>query len=248
MNSKKFKIFLLLTFIYLILFEFIFPHNKIFPSASVIFLSIDELLSTHNFTINIISTSAAVYTSVFVNYVLMKILFAYLFDYNSDTVISCTLKTISYFIFLVPFVLISLLFVLWFPDFLLNKYIVAVISVFSISFIEINDACKKITTSANLDFYKSIGLKESVIKNKILFKYTEPQLFDIQLRYHPLIWSVVLIVEYFQQKEGVGNILNTVLKFHDVSLAFTLTLILFAIVFLLQALLLKLYNRIYFWE
>ena len=247
MNLKSVKIILAVILIYLILFEFIFTSNKIFPSASVIWLSTIELFDKYNFLINLISTISAVYISIIFNYLLTKIFFRYLTKYQSDKMISSYKNNFVNLITFIPFFFISLIFVLWLPEFVLTKYLIASLVLFSFTLNELLSQ-KENDSSEYYDFYKSLGLKKTTIINKVLFKLKEPEFFNSQLKNHSLIWSVILIVEFLQQQEGIGNILRIAFKYQDISITYTITLFISLTVYLLHFAFRKLYNKIYFWK
>lgn len=243
MNLKSVKIILAVILIYLILFEFIFTSNKIFPSASVIWLSTIELFDKYNFLMNLFSTLSAVYIAILFNYLMMNILFPY---FRKHLINSSERNFISFITF-IPFFLISIIFVIWLPEFIFTKYLVASLVIFLFT---LNDlfSQKKNDSSEYYDFYKSLGLEETTIINKVLFKLKEPEYFYSQLKNHSLIWSVVLIVEYLQQQEGIGNILRIAFKYQDISITFTITLFISLTVYLLHFAFRKLYDKIYFWK
>lgn len=243
MNLKSFKIILAVILIYLILFEFIFPSNKIFPSAYVIWLSTIELLDNYNFLMNLISTISAVYISILFNYLMMKILFPYFLKHLKNS----SERNFISFITFIPFFFISIIFVLWLPEFIFTKYLVASLVIFPFILNELIFQ-KENDSSEYYDFYKSLGLKETTIKNNILFKLKEPEYFYSQLKNHSLIWSVVLIVEFLQQQEGIGNILRIAFKYQDISITFTITILILLTVYFLHFAFRKLYDKIYFWK
>lgn len=247
MNLKRLNIFLVVILIYLLLFEFIFPSNRIFPSVFVIWLSTVELFDKYKFLLNLISTLSAVYASVFINYLLTKISFPYFQKYQSDKASNSSDNNIFSFLTFIPFFLISIIVVLWLSDFILTKYIVAVLVFFPLTLNELLTQ-KGNDSSEYFDFYKSLGLKETTITNKILFKLKEPEYFYTQLKNHSLIWSVVLIVEFLQQQEGIGNILRIAFKYQDISITFTITIIISLTIYFLHFGFRKLYNKIYFWN
>jgi len=247
MNLKRLNIFLVVILIYLLLFEFIFPSNRIFPSVSVIWLSTVELFDKYNFLLNLISTLSAVYASVFINYLLTKISFPYFQKYQSDKASNSSDNNILSFLTFIPFFLISIIVVLWLSDFILTKYIIATLVFFPLTLNELLTQ-KGNDSSEYFDFYKSLGLKEITITNKILFKLKEPEYFYTQLKNHSLIWSVVLIVEFLQRQEGIGNILRIAFKYQDISITFTITIIISLTIYFLHFVFRKLYNKIYFWN
>jgi ABC-type nitrate/sulfonate/bicarbonate transport system permease component len=247
MNFKSLKIFLTVILIYVILFEFIFPSNKIFPSFSVIWLSTVELFDKYNFLMNLISTLSAVYISILVNYLLIKILFHYFQKYQSEQMSNSSDSNVFRFLTFIPFFLISIIVVLWLPEFILTKYIVAVLVFFPFTLNELLTQ-KGNDSSEYFGFYKSLGLKDTTITNKILFKLKEPEYFYSQLKNHSLIWSVVLIVEFLQQQEGIGNILRIAFKYQDISITFTIAFIISLTIYFLHFGFGKLYNKIYFWK
>lgn len=242
MNLKSFKIIFAAMSIYMILFEFIFPSNKFFPSATVIWLSTIELFDKFNFLMNLLSTFSAVYISILLHYLLTKIFFPYFRKYLTRISENNSFSLINF----IPFFFISLIFVLWFPDFILIKYIVAIVVFFPFTVNELLSQKTK-DLSEYLDFYKSLGLKENTITNKILFNLKEPEFFNFELKNHSLIWSIVIIVEFLQQQEGIGNILRIAFKYQDISITFTITILISLIVYLLHLAIRKLYDKIYFW-
>lgn len=247
MNLKSFITISIIAAIYLILFEFVFPANKYIPSVTVIGLSIIELFEQYNFALSLLSTIAAVYLTFFIHFIFMKISFPLLIKYQPDNSSITLKKNFFNFFYYIPFLLLALIIILWFPDFILNKYIVAFFVLSSFCLNEFNLRNDK-SLSDYFDFYTTIGFKKSNIVNKIIFGLKEPEFFQIYLKKHSLIWTVILLVEFIQQKDGIGSILRIVFKYQDVSLTFTITLISSMILFLLHFGLRKLYNRIYFWN
>ncbi|AFH49461.1 Hypothetical protein IALB_1754 [Ignavibacterium album JCM 16511] len=248
MNSNKIKILIFASAAYVILFEFLFPANGFFPSVSVILFSATELFEKYNFTKNLISTFAAVYFTILVNYLIAKILFVILFrkkfEESSDDGYTITFLAFSYYI---PFILIVLLILVWFPDFTFDKYVVAILVFLPKNLLKFSTE-QKHNLKSYFYFYKSLGLKNSTILNKIILKLNEPDYFLNQIKDHTLVWSVVLITEFIQQKEGIGGILFTVFKYQDISLLFTVIILVTIMVLVLQKLLNLLYDKVYFWR
>ena len=249
MNSIKVKIVILILLTYLILFEFLFPANGLFPSISVILLSISELITDYNFLSNLASTVAAVYITVLVNYLIAKILLSVIgwiksgkFSLGSEILLPIT--SIFHYI---PFILIALLFLIWFPDFILDKYLIAILILLPQSLSEVFDKNNS-DKASYFYFYKSLGLKDHQVMNKIIFRLIEPEILLSQLKNHSLIWSVVIVTEFIQRQEGIGGILFTVFKYQDISLLFTITLLISLLVFIAQKILNLVYNKVYFWK
>lgn len=247
MKLKSFKTISIVAVIYLILFEFIFPSNIFFPSVTVIWLSIIELFEQYNFAQSLRSTITAVYLTFFIHYFITKIFFPFIIKYESGSFYISLKKNFLQFFFYTPFILLALIIILWFPDFIFSKYIVALVFLSSLCLNELNLPNDK-SLSEYFHFYTTIGIKKSKIVNKIIFTLKEPELFQTYLKIHPLIWTVILLVEFLQQKNGIGSILKIVFKYQDVALTFTVMIITSLILFLLHLGFRKLYNRIYFWS
>lgn len=249
MKLNKIKIIIFSLVAYIALFEFIFPLNGFFPSVTVIFLSLTDLLQNYNFALNLISTFAAVYVTFFFNYLFTKFLFPYLISkkVEQESFDSSSIHSIVSIFSFIPFILIALLILAWFPDFILDKYIVALIILLPKNLMEILEY--DILNHKNyFYFYNSVGVDKTTILNKIIFKLIEPEYFLYQLKNHSLIWSIIIITEFIQQKEGVGGILRTVFKYQDISLIFTITILVSLLVFVIQKVLNLLYNKVYFWK
>lgn len=249
MNSTRIKILIVVLAVYLILFEFLFPTNGILPSVTVILLSISELIKNYNFLSNLTSTFAAVYITILANYLIAKILFAIVGGIKSNKfpVGSEIIKPITSIFLYVPFILIVLLFLIWLPDFYLDKYLIAILIFLPRSLMELFERSNSIKTDY-FYFYKSLGFSNIQVMNKIIFKLIEPEFFQSQLKNHSLIWSVVIVTEFIQRQEGIGGILFTVFKYQDISLLFTIALLISLVIFIFQKILNSLYNKVYFWK
>lgn len=247
MNLKSLQTISIVAVMYLILFEFIFPAYNFFPSVTVIWLSIIELIQHYNFAANLLSTIAAVYLTFFIHYFITKIFFPFIIKYEPGNSSISLKKNFLNFFFYIPFLLLALIIILWFPDFIFNKYIVAFIFISSICFNEINLPNDK-SFSDYFDFYTTLGIKKTTIFSKIIFNLKEPELFKTYLKNHSLIWTVILLVEFLQQKDGIGSILRIVFKYQDFALTFTIMIITSSILFLLHFGFRKFYDRIYFWN
>lgn len=249
MISTKIKLIFFLIAAYVVLFEFIFPANGVFPSVSVIILSLTELIDNYSLLINLTSTFAAVYITIFANYLIVKILFPFLIssNFDFDQQKSKSAETILSIFTYVPFILIAVLILVWLPEFVLDKYII-VLAVFlpgSLQALLQTDYSDK---TNYYYFYKSLGIKKSFILNKIIFKLVEPEYFLYQIKNHSLIWCVVLVTEFIQKREGVGSILFNLYKYQDVASLFTVVIIVALIVFTIQIVMNILLNKAYFWK
>ncbi len=245
MKSIKIKITVFILLSYLILFELLYPANGFFPSFSVILLSLKELFDNYNFLSNFISTSAAVYTIITANYFFTRILFILFCKVNSDNLLVA--QSITFLFHYIPFILISLLILIWLPDFIFDKYLIAILIFLPLGMHKVfgNENSDK---KEYFNFYKSLGIKNSLITNKIMFKLFEPKYFLTQIENHSFIWSVVILTEFIQQKEGIGGILFAVFNYQDVSLLFSITVFISFLVFLIQKTLSSVYFRVYFWD
>lgn len=249
MKSLIVKIIFFVFLLYLILFEFLFPTNRFFPSFSVVWFSINELIEKYNFLSRFVSTFAAVYLTFFISYVIVRMSFNFVISKNSvnSKYIPSYLDIVLSFFANLPFVLIIFLILLWFPDFIFNKYLISLLILLSINF----SYLRGIKVSDNSDyflFYKSLGLSDSFIFNRIIFKLKEPEFFLLQLENHSFIWSVVIISEFIQQNEGIGYIFFNAHRYNDISLMFSLFLFIATIVFVINFLLKIFFHKVYFWS
>lgn len=249
MISTKIKLTFILIAAYVVLFEFLFPANGIFPSVSVILLSFTELIANYNLLINLTSTITAVYITIFANYLIVKILFPYFSNkkFSNDLQKSKIAEILFSLFSYIPFILIAFLILLWLPDFVLDKYII-VLAVFLPGSLRVLLQTDYTDKSSYFYFYKSLGFKKSFILNKIIFKLVEPEYFLLQIKNHSLIWSVVLVTEFLQKQEGIGGILFQLFRYQDISSLFTVALIVTILIFIIQKMMIILFNRTYFWK
>lgn len=233
-----------LLFIYIILFEFILPANRILPKPSILIESVPSLFQEYNFLSAIVFTFTAIYSIMFISYFLIKMTSSLLIIFAKYYPGLVEIFNIGkYFI---PLFLI-ILFDLWFGTSIWGEYLFILIIIMGTLKSKLlqsySNVKKEYLTSA-----QSLGLTESEIIKKIIWKSIQPEIFKTFLLGNISIWSLVIIYEYVCKTDGVGLILNLALKYNDLSLVIVLIIFLILMFLVMELLLSRIKKKYFFWE
>ena len=233
-----------LFFVYILLFEFVLPINKILPKPSILLASIPSLVEDYNFGFALVRTVSTVFISLFVSYFLIKFFNrSLLFAINLFPKVLYLKKVSEYFI---PFFLILLL-ALWFNKSIWFEFLFALVLVMSklkFSFFGAVSSLKQ----EYIESSKSLGISQQLIQDKIIWKLIQPKLFESINEYYKYLWAWVLVYEFVLNSDGVGSVLNLAIKYNDLSVV-VLSIIILIIVNILGTFLLKSIKRkFFFWE
>lgn len=245
-QSLKILIFvsLILFFLWIILFEFIFPLNRFIPSPSLVFISFVDLFSKYDFLLNIISTLASIYMPMFIALLLLKFSFG-LIDPESTLV---KLISSSQLLFkFIPGLLLGVLLIYWFPQEEWTKFLFSFFIVLSIIW------NKSFSINENKfqnykDYASSLGINKNQLRTKVIWKLIEPKIFEELAVRNIYIWTTILAFEFIQRLSGAGEILRLSLKFNDISMIFALIIFLAVIISICFKILNMLKNKFYFWN
>lgn len=245
-NKTKinFYLIIIIVIIWTILTELLFKGSQIFPSPSLIIISFIDLFTNYNFLINLISSISVIYISIFLTITIIRIKFPF-FNYNS-TIIKYLMQIPSFFLF-VPGIMIAVLLIYWFGDNYLIKlfYTVFITLLFSYQII-LNFDSSEIVNQINA--VKSLGVSDSLIRRKIIWKFMEPEILKNLLEKHLYLWSTVIAFEFIQNSYGIGSVLRSALEFNDLSIIISLIILLSIIVFIGEKLLRFINEKYFFWK
>lgn len=225
--------------LWVILFEFILPVNKILPKPSVVLLALPDLFRVYHLGESILSSVSAVYLPLFLAWMILWIFRKNLF--NTHSAFSLFFASLEWFTKFIPGIILSLLIIYWFPDVEYIKYLF----IFFIAFISLLSKLRqseKEIPGEYLDSVISLGYRDAGV---IKWKHSEPLLASHSLDLHLYIWSMLLVFEYIKGGYGLGSVFRTALTFKDISGLFASILITGIIVWLGTSIL-KYYSYKYF--
>jgi|GEM_PF-1650879 len=240
----NFYLILIFLFVWIILTELLFNDNQIFPSPSLVILSLQDLFSSYDFLLNLISSVSAIYISIFITILIIKIKYPFI---NNNSRIINYLMQIPKFFFIVPEILIGTLLIYWFRDsyFIKLFYAVFIISIFIYQTILKYDLSK---IADKIDAVKSLSVTKGIVRKKIIWKFMEPEIFKNLIDNHVYLWSIVIAFEFIQNSDGIGFVLRSALEFNDLAIIISLIILIAIIVYAAEKLLKFINDKYYFWN
>ena len=147
--------------------------------------------------------------------------------------------------YFIPLFLIFL-FQLWFGDSLWGEYLfilVVIVGTLKSTIVsEIKNVNEEYINSA-----KSLGLNQTTIVDKVVWKSIQPGVFDSLVKLHIPIWSLVIVYEFICHTKGIGSIFNLALNYNDLSLVILLIGILIITILFMEFLLTLIRKKYFFW-
>lgn len=229
--------------VWIIFTELIFAGNKIFPSPTLIVISIYDLFKNYKFLSHLISTISVFYLSFIIVFLIVKTKF-YFIDFHS--------KFVEYFLpipnffSLVPEIIIGVLLIIWLGDNYWGKLIYAMV----LSGVMVYQSLVKFDENKITDKIiaaKSFGISNRFINRKIIWKYIEPEILNSFLDNHTFIWSSIIAFEFIQNFNGVGFVLRNALQFQDLSIIISIIIFLAIIIFISRKIIQILNKKYFFW-
>jgi ABC-type nitrate/sulfonate/bicarbonate transport system permease component len=216
MDKEKVKNNLLLPatliFVYILLFEFILPVNRILPKPSLVIESLPFVFGDYNLFISVCYTMSIIYSAMLLSYLSLYFQSPKIFFFMSDlegTIIKFRfLKNIPV---LLPVVLLSL----WFNS---NPVFVEILLVLFISQILADRNLLKSFRNIPASYIlvaRNLGLGQNDIVKKIFRKYSEPELIREYSGIHRYLWGICLLFEFVVNNRGIGSVLKAVLSYND---------------------------------
>ena len=225
--------------LWVVLFEFIFPVNKILPKPSVVLLSLPDLFKVYHLGESILSSVSSVYLPLAFAWIVLWICKNILVGNNNY--FTHFFNSFQWFSKYVPGIILSLLIVYWFPHTEYMKYIF----IFLISFASLVMKLRETANSAPVEYiYSAMSLGYKNVK-QIKWKHSEPELAEHSVNLHLYLWSMLLIFEYIKGGFGLGSVYRTALMFNDISGLFT-SIIITGVIVWLGGMLLNFYRQKYF--
>ncbi len=248
MNLSKIKkqssVLVSLLFVYIILFEFILPVNKILPKPSLLWESFGALWENYNFLNAMMISTSVIYGAIILGYVIISLVpgvLAGLFDkYNG------LINGLSLFRFF-PAFFYAILFAYWFPDSIGAEFIFALSGSLFFMGLAYGNGMKNIKEEYLLAA-KSLNATDDEIYKGIVWKSCQPEIFNALPKVHYYVWGMVMVFEYVANYAGFGSVYNSILSYHDFSALFAVAIIISLLIWIGNMLIGFAAKQIIYWE
>lgn len=243
-EKRSYRYYLLLYFLlWIILFEFLLPVNKILPRPSIVLISFADLWGNYNLPVHMLSTIAVIYFSIALSYFFLKYILRFL---SAGSVLNSFIISFEWFSKYVPGIILGLFLIFWFPNSEYIEFVFAFLASFFSLLIKANNYVTKINEEY-IDAAKSLKSGKQEIE-KIKWKSIQPEIFSHLFELHYYIWLIILAFEFFKGGFGLGSLLRSALSYNDLSALFSVTLIIGFIVFIGTEILKYLNEKFAFWK
>jgi ABC-type nitrate/sulfonate/bicarbonate transport system permease component len=232
-------------FLWIILFEFILPVNKIFPKPSIVIQSFPSLLSDYNLLPNYISTIAVIYIALVSAYYFVKLL-GFLPGKENKLAVNF-IFSLEWFSEYIPGIILGLLLIFWFPSSEYIEFIFAFLSAFFYMMIVMQKS-RSFIPEEYITVSGSIDPGGKVISKMIYWKFAQAEIVSRLEKIHFNLWLVLIAFEYIKGGYGIGNVFHRALIYNDLS-AFFSALIITGLTIYIGSLAIKyIQNKILFWK
>lgn len=244
MNSykNKLKLFGSIVFVYVMLFEFILPMNKVLPKPTILFESFLHVWQDYGLLAGIMITAGTVYFAIGLSLLLLWFL--------RGTIIKLLLEQKVIFELLqlfktIPVFILIVLTAFWFDGSELAK----VIFIFVVTMISLTRVLAKEifqTKSEYLDIAKN--LNPSKLYTDVYWNSSLPGLLNLAERFQRILWLIVLSYEFVSVSFGIGTILRLALLYKDFGGIIVIAIILTMLIWCGTLVIKFIKKKIAFWE
>jgi NitT/TauT family transport system permease protein len=216
----KFTLPAVLLFLYVLLFEFVLPVNKVLPKPSLLWESLIAVWSDYNLLQEISTSTLIIYAGLLLSYVIIFLLRVTLLKMLVN--VGRGLEKLSFLKYF-PAFFFAVLFAYWFP----NSFAAELLFVFVASIFYL---CLSITQ--NLDLInenhvltaRNLGCNDNKIYADVVWKSLLPSIFSGLNKIHFLIWILILLYEFIGDYFGIGHVYNTALQYNDFAGLFSIAI------------------------
>lgn len=204
--------------LWVILFEFILPANKVLPRPSIVIQSFPSLISDYNLFPNFISTAAVVYLSLAAAYYTVRFLsYTSMFEKRRTSGFIDSLRWFSNYI---PGLLWGILLLFWFPASEYIEFIFAYLAVLTnmISGLFLNPQLVPEEYSLSS---RSLTAENPFYRKTIKWKFIQSFLLKKNYTLHLNIWLLLIAFEFIKGGYGMGNIFQKAVLYQDLSAFFS---------------------------
>lgn len=245
-NSLKltFSLISVLLFVYIILFEFILPINQILPKPSILIESIPSLINDKSLVNSYFYTLSIVYLTFIATYFIIRFFFSTLlkFAISFQNILSF-FKSSEY---ILPIFLI-LIFNLWFGEADYGEVIFTIIILMAVLKTVVLEKSVKVKEEY-ISSALSLGLGKKETINKVIWKSVQPDVYGVFLKYHFLIWTYVLVYEFINKTDGIGNSIYNLLRYKDFVYLLLIIIVLIITLTIFSYLMKIIKSKYFYWE
>jgi ABC-type nitrate/sulfonate/bicarbonate transport system permease component len=246
-SFKKFtasKITLLLVLIYVVLFEFTWLTQSIFPKPSLLFESFLSLFSDYNLLNAFVETTSIVFPAILISVIVAEvsgktILKVFL---NFEGIINIKFP-FRYFSFFFLVLLLNLLFheSFWVEFAFISLFVLGKLA--ANIFDNLDSISEEYVNSA-----KSLGLSENQIISKVIWKELQPKIYKNLTSIHAEVWVVVLIYEFVGALNGMGAIYRVAFNYNDLTAIISLGVFISILIFVVNSIIKIVISKLIFWK
>jgi ABC-type nitrate/sulfonate/bicarbonate transport system permease component len=211
-------VFAWLLFIYIVLFEFILPINKVIPKPTILFESLVHVWRDYNLAFAFTTTATIVYLSLITCWVQIYIGVARYLKYMEHLENSFTsLRFLKYFTPIFFIILINF----WFPNDLFGEFLFAFVMAVFLTTKKLFEESRKVNEEYIL-VSKNLGLSQNDIYKDVYWKSSLPALANYFKHVHFYTWGLVLTFEFISNSHGLGSIYRAITAYNDFTGLFVL--------------------------
>ena len=242
-SKNSIVLFITLLFVYIVLFEFILPVNKILPKPSLLIESFLNIWRDYNLIYAFTVSTTVIYLMLILGLLIVYLIITWLMqlfvDYE-DSILS--LRLFKY----LPAFFFAVIFNLWFEDSILGEFIFAlllVIFLLSKKLFEESKHVKKeyISIAHNLD------ITPKDIYKDIYWTSSLPKLIEHLKQIHYYLWVLILMYEFIGDSSGIGSVYRQALTYNDFTALFTLASLIALLIWLGDFLIQTIKNELIHW-
>ncbi|MFH1197033.1 MAG: ABC transporter permease subunit [bacterium] len=237
-------VFLAFLLVYITLFEFILPVNRILPKPSLLWESFIALWAHYSLLQNFLVTGSVVYLGIIAGYLIISFLSGYLIKLNVELPgFFNGLRLFRYF----PAFFFAMLFSFWFEGSLTGEYIFAISCAVIFIGIALNNSLKEIK-SEYVYAALSLGIKKEKIYRDVIWKLNQPAVVRTLSRLHIYLWTLILIFEFIGASSGLGNVYRFIIYYNDFAALFASAVFISVVIWIGNILIGFIENKLIRWE
>jgi len=233
-----------LLFVYIVLFEFILPVNRIIPKPSMLYESFLHIWSDYKLIYVFTTTIPILYSAI-----IFSALFLYAgAKYYIKLFIEMHYSILSFRIFrFVPVFFVVVLINFWLPNNLFAELLFAFLLAAFLAINKLFNELKKVNEEYLL-VARNLDLSKSDIYKNVNWKSSLPTLAKYYEQIHLSLWTLILIYEFIDNSHGLGHIFRTALDYKDYTTLYVVAILLSLLIWLGDSVIKIVNKKIIYWS
>lgn len=241
--KNRIVLFITLLFVYIALFEFILPVNKILPRPSLLAESFLYIWRDYNLIYAFTISTTVIYLMLMLGFFLVYIRIAWLMKVFVE--LEATILSLRLFRYL-PAFFFAVIFNLWFNEKLLGEFMFALTLVLFLMSKKIFEESKNVKEEYIL-IARNLNSTPGDIYKDIYWKSSLPALSEYVKQIHYYLWVLVLLYEFIGNSFGLGSIYRQALGYNDFTALFTLAIMIALLIWFGSFLIETIKNKLIHW-